>query len=899
DTAADTDRVNDTGDGEGDGDGDGAGGSGADGDADGEARENESNAIYEARLVAQKIAELMCSARSPDPDGFPAPDGLPRPLAYRDMVVLMRAVEGSAVAFTDELNRLGVPAYTDSGAAYFETYEITVMLSLLRIIDNPLQDIPLLTALLSPVFSFTPEQVALIRRRAKSDAGTGAGTSVETDAGTGAGIDAGAETEIDVGGAAASSAAPTAGPSDAEPADFSAVDLTLYDCVRADPSPRSRAVIESIGDWRELAAQKPVSALIWHLMHSTDFYAHASAMPGGAQRGANLRQLFEYALQYEMISYKGIFNFLRFIDRMIAQGGDFAGAKLTGEGADTVRVMSIHKSKGLEFPVVFLAGCGKRFNLSDAGDKVLLHRTAGFGPNYVDLERRIIDDTLAKKLIGEQIRAESISEEMRILYVALTRAKNRLFLVGTLADAARYEEKLERLRSSFGDLGGKDGGGGAGDGDRREDRGRRPAGSIDRLPPEYVRRADGYLFWLLSVRETEPPVARFFWHTSADEALAGTAVSDENGERPAEMGIHPDAPPDVSDTPAVPDNVPAASDGTGVFSDLVPNAPDMLAVPAAPTVPAAPDFETEAEIGARLSWSYPHPELALIPRKVSVTEIGEARTAARRFLERGGEPGFSTERAAFFEDAVYLRSDALAVPAFLSGTRGFTRAEVGTFTHLVLEKADFRRDAETQALEALILRLVETGVLLPEQAAAVDRGAILSFFASEAGRLAAGAENLHRETVFTVRLTLAEYRAFTEGSDTAPSASPPVAAPAAAPVGAATSDAASGDAAPPAFSAVAPADLIAPPSASFAGDAAPEPFVLLQGSVDCWFTTPQGIVLIDYKTGFAAERDVMDEQFSKYRQQIELYAIALQKITGLKTHRKFICLLSSNKCVEL
>jgi ATP-dependent helicase/nuclease subunit A len=238
------------------------------------------------------------------------------------------------------------------------------------------------------------------------------------------------------------------------------------------------------------------------------------------------------------------------------------------------------------------------------------------------------------------------------------------------------------------------------------------------------------------------------------------------------------------------------------------------------------------------------------------------------------------------------RDSMLTIPKFLIGVRDFTSAQIGTFTHLVLERADFTRDSNPDKLEELICRLVENETLLPEQAAAVDRRAILNFFKTEAGRLASRADKLNRETLFTVKLPLNEYAGLT--NITIPDG--PALSDACAPAGSIGS---AGQSPPSGIRGVAGADAEAPLNPLDPNSSQEMPFVLMQGSIDCWFTTPEGIVLIDYKTGYSARKDISEERLRKYKLQIELYTLALKKITGKNVHRKFICLLSAGRCIEI
>jgi ATP-dependent exoDNAse (exonuclease V) beta subunit len=283
------------------------------------------------------------------------------------------------------------------------------------------------------------------------------------------------------------------------------------------------------------------------------------------------------------------------------------------------------------------------------------------------------------------------------------------------------------------------------------------------------------------------------------------------------------------------------------------------------------DLELEREIGRWLAWEYPYQRLAGMPLKVSVTEMSEGAPGARHMLESSdaspyaGMAGFyaraeAAERAAFDAPAATgatatgdrARGQAqephsLAVPSFLAAKRQFSKAQIGTFTHLVLERIDFRSVSGIADIDRAIAGMVAGKALLPEQAQAVDRRALMLFFESEAGRLARAASELRRETTFTIKLSAAEY-----------------------------------------FS------LLGRPAGRPDGGS-----VLLQGSIDCWFQDEGGLTLIDYKTGYFAEADIVSAERSKYRRQIALYALALKRITGLDANRRFICLLESGKCVRV
>ncbi len=210
-------------------------------------------------------------------------------------------------------------------------------------------------------------------------------------------------------------------------------------CVKID------GFLNLIKSFREKKEYLPLDELIWQIYLDTGYYNYVGLMPNGAVRQANLKMLFERAKEYEKASFKGLFNFIVFIDKLKTNNQDMDSAKIIGENEDVIRIMSIHKSKGLEFPVVFLCNTGKNFNLMDLNDNILLHQDIGFGPKYIDYERKIEYNTLAKLAISYKVKQETISEEMRILYVALTRAKEKLIITGVSRDLEKNITRKQEL----------------------------------------------------------------------------------------------------------------------------------------------------------------------------------------------------------------------------------------------------------------------------------------------------------------------------------------------------------------------------------------------------------------------------------------------------------------------
>ncbi|HBE9552369.1 helicase-exonuclease AddAB subunit AddA [Clostridioides difficile] len=363
-----------------------------------EEEEKLDNIQLEARMVGNIIKDLM----KVNEDGKiqkvydKGIDGY-RPVEFRDIVILLRATSAWAPVFADELMNMDIPTYADVGVGYFDTIEIKTILSLLQIIDNPMQDIPLISVLKSPIFGFTPEDLIDIRVQSKDKIFYEVlKSTAEYDGFT----DSQNENESEF--------------------------IPSEECIN-----KSKDFLIKLKKFKEKSMYMSTDEFIWYLYTRTGYYAYVGALPGGSQRQANLKVLFERAKQFEETSLKGIFNFVNFIDKLKKSSSDMGSAKTLGENANVVRIMSIHKSKGLEFPVVICSAMGKNFNTQDFKKSILYHHNLGYGPQFVDYERRISFPSIAKEALKSKINIENLSEEMRVLYVAFTRAKEKLIITGS------------------------------------------------------------------------------------------------------------------------------------------------------------------------------------------------------------------------------------------------------------------------------------------------------------------------------------------------------------------------------------------------------------------------------------------------------------------------------------
>lgn len=331
----------------------------------------------ECRFIAGRIGELLASGRM-----AARKDGTLEPLSYRHIVVLLRSMAGKADVLIQALQEGGIPSYAEQSGGYFAAVEVQVMLALLRCIDNPEQDLAMAAVLRSPLVGLDETALAGVRL-------AGDGTLWQN---------------------------------------LPAFVASLPDGV--DEKEDLQQFMAAFDSWRTYSRRHGVAELLQRLYDDTAYVDFVGAMPGGDVRQANLKALYDRARQYEEAGFRGLFRYLQLMDKMKEDGLDLEPAKVVSEKEDVVRIMSIHKSKGLEFPVVFVADMGKAFNRRDTQDQILFHNRLGIGLKQYDPEWRISYPTLIWSGIAAQLRWEGTAEEERILYVAMTRARDQLILTG-------------------------------------------------------------------------------------------------------------------------------------------------------------------------------------------------------------------------------------------------------------------------------------------------------------------------------------------------------------------------------------------------------------------------------------------------------------------------------------
>ncbi len=468
----------------------------------------------EARYIIQRIQSLM-AAGTEVTDAF---SDKRRPLEYRDIVILMRSMSWSG-EIVEEFKLAGIPIYANLSTGYFDTLEVMIMLNTLRVIDNPYQDIPLASVLRSPFIGMTENELAQVRLAAKNEPFYEALKRFRETGGSG--LPMATEEKLN-------------------------------------------RFFTQFEDWRNLARRGSLSELIWQVYTDTHYYEMVGATANGKQRQANLRALHDRAIDYEKTSFRGLFRFLRFVDRMRKRGDDLGEARALSEQEDVVRLMTIHSSKGLEFPYVFIAGVGRKFNQMDFNEAYLFDQHFGLAVKAVDAEKRITYTSLPFLAMKEKKQLEMRAEEMRVLYVAMTRAKEHLELIGSVKDIEREMGKWQDAQLVDPAL----------------------------MLPEYTRsRANSYLDWI------GPAVARHTDYGKFDVIAGGQFVSD----------------PSVWKIDAFPFSF---VQGETIEEVLDVEVPETI-VEAQPAV----DPTIYEEVARRFNWTYPAVASTLKRSKQTVSEL--------------------------------------------------------------------------------------------------------------------------------------------------------------------------------------------------------------------------------------------------------------------------------------
>ncbi|KYH34216.1 ATP-dependent helicase/nuclease subunit A [Clostridium tepidiprofundi DSM 19306] len=620
------------------------------------------NIQLEAEIVSKRIKEFIEgkeeSKKSNENSVFNVFDKKSkkyRPVEYRDIVILLRSTSKWAPVFVEALKNNDIPVYADVGTGYFDTVEIKTIMSLLQIIDNPRQDIPLLAVMRSPIGGFTPEELIDIRVVDK---------------------------EIPF---------------------YEAILKTIENThLKIDDNIRKKLLdfTNKLEEWREKSHNMPIDEFIWYLYKDTGYYGFVGAMNAGIQRQANLRILFQRARQYEQTSYRGLFNFINFINKLRKSSGDMGSAKILGENENVVRIMSIHKSKGLEFPIVFVSGMGKKFNLQDLTKKLLLHHELGFGPEYIDVKRRITYSTVVKEALKKKILKESLSEEMRILYVAFTRAREKLIMTGSIKNIEDYCKKYSSAIDNDG---------------------------IKLL--EYdVSKARTYFDWII------PAVMR---HKNGFKLREAAGISTSNEDDSLLNLIEDESKWEIKFWDRSSTGLKTEGEEIIDEKDLIEYIEHYLH-----------EYEKEITkydkfIENRLGFEYRFRKSCELPTVITVTEL-KKRMNSESDVENGGH--------------LYM-FPLNKKPQFLEETKGLTAVEKGTAMHAALQYLNIEEELDYNNIKKQINSMVIRELLTPEQGESVNINKIVKFFKSKLGTRMIEANKrgkLYREVPFHISISSTE-----------------------------------------------------------------------------------------------------------------------------------------------
>ncbi len=620
--------------------------------AEEDSEENLEKSSLEGRLIAEKIKELIGGKGNSPSLVYDKKREEYRPINYRDIVILLRSGERWAPPIMDELRNAGIPAYADLSSGYFDALEIEVMLSLLKVIDNPYQDISLAAVLRSPLVGLKGEELAQIRITAP-------------------------------------------GPYYEAIKSFCLKDKDKEeDKVNSELRSRVKKFLGTLQDWQRSARQGALSELIWQIYRETGYYDFVGGMPGGNQRQANLRAFYDRARQYEATSFRGLFRFLRFVEKLKGSGGDLGTARALGEQEDVVRILTIHKSKGLEFPVVFVAGLSKIFNTQDLKQEFLLHKDLGFGPRFIDTDLKISYPSLPFLAIKKQMQLELLAEEMRILYVALTRAEEKLYLVATVKDIKKEIEKWSNALPEEKDF---------------------------LLAGYYRAKARSYLDWI------GPALLR---HPEAEELRKNSEIDLEplKGAEKSFWKISILAANKIT----VPEKEKVAEEKAETLAEK------NKVMSFNPVIVKNGMIE---EVERRLSWSYPYSLSVSSLAKMSVSELKKRRQP----LEE--------EEVSYFKRK---GQQLLQRPQFL-GEAGLTPTERGTAYHAVMQYLNWENNAmkEEEILKQLD-DMVEKEKITFAEKQVIQTSQIATFFKTSLGMRLIKSKEVMRELSFNLALPACE-----------------------------------------------------------------------------------------------------------------------------------------------
>ncbi len=664
-------------------------------------------AEIEAKFAVQKIKELIKQQTYiPQSEEF-------RKIEYKDIVILMRSVSNWSEIFEEIFEEEGIPFYFDGGAGYFETIEIKIIINLLKIIDNIRQDIPLLSVLRSPIGKFTTEELIKIR--------------------------------------------------------IMSPNLNYIEAVYAYKnkgndylSDKLQLFIEKVESWKKKSRYMHLNDFIWEILMETGYYYFSGVLPKGNIRQANLRLLTDKAFDFEKTSMRGLFNFLRYIEKLSVSSGNVSTAKTLGENDNVVRLMSVHKSKGLEFPVVLVCGLNKKFNRVDIAKNILKHKTYGIAPKYINPDERIYKETFPRLALKNVIKVENLSEEMRVLYVAMTRAVDKLILIGTVN---KIESKVKRWKKG--------------------------------ATKYNIYISETFMDWICS---------SLYNHKDFKE------IKQMFGDNDCKFEIN-----NLSSKWKV--NRYTLSDINYEDSEKIN---DRIKI-----INEISEFKSKVNswhndvIQERLNWKYDYVKSVNVPSKLSVTDLK---------MLKGNEFEYVQHKIPLLKD----------IPAFKEDKVEFTKAEIGTIVHFVMQHLNLNCDLSYDNIKSQINDMVKKKLLTEKEANVVDVKKIVQFFNTNIGRRMKISPAVKREVPFVIKKQADEIINSLDKND----------------------------------------------------------IILIQGIIDCYFYEGKEVVIIDYKTDDITQMGLKSIK-EKYKPQILSYKEAVEKITNKKVKSCYLYLFDIDEAIEI
>lgn len=690
----------------------------------------------EAKAIAKRIKELT------NPENglliYDKEDKSCQIAKYGDIVILLRTMSNWAEVFADTLAAEGIPAHTETQSGYFSTLEISTILNLLKIIDNPRQDIPFTSVLRSPIVGLSSNELSAIRIPRRRISMFEATVEYAND------IMVREESKVQI------------------------VKLKKF--------------LDKLEQYRSMVYYLSIHELILKVLDDTGYYDYVSAMPAGDKRRANIDMLVQRAIRFETTSYSGLFHFVRYIERLHKYDIDFGEAKIVGEKDNTIRIMSIHKSKGLEFPIVFVAGMGKNFNNQDSRSKLLIHPDLGLGPDYMDHQLRVKAPTLVKKVIQKELVLENLGEELRVLYVAMTRAKEKLIITGGV-------KKLQDKLTKWGNI------------CSQEEK---------QLLFYQLSNATTYFDWII------PATMRYL---GFEEILQDIGITPNRNhplyQATAQIVIKINSYEELAQAEI------AEQVYKKVNQDELINWNNQIIY----------DGEIRAEILSRMDFKYPYQKETNIHTKLTVSEL---KKLGQMEADDFGVP----------IKGVGKKEREVPVPNFARQTDIARGADLGTLYHSVLEHMNLSEIESREDLEAILLKLQNTGKISMVEFEVLDLEKLYSFTSSSVAdrmRKASQLGKLYVERQFVMGMKANEINSSMRS----------------------------------------------------------EELVLIQGVIDVYFEENNQWILLDYKTDVVNKSDGEKILIKRYSVQLDYYQKALEQLTGKRVKERIIYSFSLGKEINV